>query len=95
MDAPEDRDLTLQRASADLLADFSTSMLKFLYLTPKAEEQNDETPRLVIRKSVRERKIHHLVKLVCWGPDCLVACRSRDDWCLSYSWSLFRNGHNY
>lgn len=95
MDAPEDRELTLQRASADLLAEFSTSIQNLLWITPKVELQDGQTPNPVVRKCVREIKIDHLVKLVCLVLDGAIILRPFDDFCFSGSWSLFRNGHNY
>lgn len=71
MDAPEDRDLTLQRASADLLAEFGTSLPKFLYKTSKTELQGGGSPDPVVRKCVREHKTDHLVKLVWFALGCI------------------------
>lgn len=95
MDAPEDRDLTLQRASADLLAEFSTSLHKFLYITPTVQPQNDQPPDLVPRKCVRDRKVDHLVKLVSVALHRIIVVRPLNDLNVSCSWSLFRNGRNY
>ncbi|MCJ1465433.1 hypothetical protein MMC07_004051 [Pseudocyphellaria aurata] len=64
MDAPDDRDLTLQRASADLLAEISTSLHRFLCITSKDGRLNDQTRGRIARKSVREHNITHLVKLL-------------------------------
>jgi hypothetical protein len=58
MDAAEDeRDVQLQRASADLLADFTTSLRPFLWRSVP-----DRPPR--IRRKVRVKETERLIALV-------------------------------
>lgn len=65
MDAPEDADLHLQRASADLLNEFSSSLPRFLWLSPKVGQQSDGEQGCSARKYVKERGTEQLIKLVC------------------------------
>lgn len=78
MDAPEDAELHLQRASADLLREFTSSLPRFLWLSPKAGHQSDGEQGPSARKVVKERSTEHLIKLVSpisqpiGAPDCIV-----------------------
>lgn len=70
MDAPEDAELHLQRASADLLSEFSSSLPRFLWLTPKVGQQSEgEQGPLFARKVVKERSTEQLINLVCQISD--------------------------
>lgn len=68
MDASEDRDLKLQRASADLLAEFGSSLTKFLWKSPPEGDQQGK-PVLKVRSYVKECKTNSLIKLVGWISD--------------------------
>lgn len=69
MDVPEDAELHLQRASADLLSDFSSSLPRFLWLSPNVGQQSEgEQGLLFARKAVKERSTEQLIKLVCPIP---------------------------
>lgn len=71
MDAPEDAELHLQRASADLLSEFSSSLPRFLWLSPNVGQQSEgegEQGPLLARKVVKERSTEQLIKLVCPIP---------------------------
>lgn len=72
MDAPEDAELHLQRASADLLSEFSLLLPRFLWPTPKVGQQNEgkEGP-LFARKVVKERSTEQLINLVCPTSDAI------------------------
>lgn len=65
MNAPEDAELHLQRASADLLREFSSSLPRFLWLSPKVGQQSDGEQGPSARKIVKERSTEQLIKLVC------------------------------
>jgi tubulin-specific chaperone D len=56
MDAPEDRDLKLQKASGDLLLQFRNGLPDLLYSVP-------DTPEAV-RPTVDRRKVDRLISLV-------------------------------
>lgn len=58
MDAPEDRDVKLQRASTDLLADFEVSIQRYLWST------RTKTTDLTARRFVSQKKTDTLIKLV-------------------------------
>lgn len=61
MDAPEDdRDIKLQRVSADLLADLDSSLKPFLWKTTSSGSAK-------VRRRVRVRATDRLVVLV-WAP---------------------------
>lgn len=67
MDAPEDAELHLQRVSADLLSEFTSSLPRFLWLSPKVgqKSEGEQGPLLFARKFVKERSTEQLIKLVC------------------------------
>lgn len=68
MDAPEDAELHLQRVSADLLSEFTSSLPRFLWLSPKVGQKSEGEqggPLLFARKVVKERSTEQLIKLVC------------------------------
>lgn len=95
MDASEDAELHLQRASADLLREFSSSLPRFLSrLSPKVGQQSDEEQGPSARKLVKERSTEQLIKLVCPISDPIGPPDCGNPWSSSYSWSLFRNGLN-
>lgn len=58
MDAAEDRDLKLQRASTDLVTEFSAKLPQLLWRT------QNEAPLRAPRKWVQVTKTERLVKLV-------------------------------
>lgn len=61
MDAPEDeKDVVLERQSADLLADLERSLRPFLWRTVPGKQQCED-----IRRKVRVRDADRLVNLVC------------------------------
>lgn len=64
MDAPEDAELHLQRASADLLREFSSSLPRFLWVPVGQQSDGEQGPSA--RKLVKERGTEQLIKLV--GP---------------------------
>lgn len=64
MDAPEDAELHLQRASADLLREFSSSLPRFLWVSVGQQSDGEQGPSA--RKLVKERGVEQLIKLV--GP---------------------------
>ena len=55
--AEEDNDVRLQRACADLIADFEASLTPFLY-----KQAADGTPK--IRRWMRKKELERLVQLV-------------------------------
>lgn len=59
MDATDDRDVLLQRASADLLFELRTSLPRFLYKKPG---RSGTGPKL--RRHVSYAATHHLTRLV-------------------------------
>lgn len=59
MDAPLDRDIKLQKASADLLADLHRSLPDFLRKARKPSERSGR-----VRTRVRERETVRLINLV-------------------------------
>ena len=61
MDAPEDRDLRLQRTSLGLLADFEALLNKYLWSACK-ESTNKFDP--VARRFVSQGKTSELIKIV-------------------------------
>lgn len=65
MDAPYDAELHLQRASADLLCEFSSSLPRFLWVSSKIKQQSDGEQGPCARKLVKERSTEQLIKLVC------------------------------
>lgn len=93
MDAPEDAELHLQRASVDLLREFSSSLPRFLWLSPKVGQQSDGEQGPSARKIVKERSTEQLIKLVCPTSIRSGAPGTYNSSSL-YSWSLFRNGLN-
>lgn len=62
MDAPDDRDVKLQRASADLLAEFESFLPRFLW-TSVVDDKAVPSPR-VVRKLVNEGRTKRLITLV-------------------------------
>ncbi|KAI9777363.1 MAG: hypothetical protein M1835_005261, partial [Candelina submexicana] len=61
MDASDDSDVKLQRASADLLADFQRSLPKFLWHAPKSIDSSSRTP---VRRRVGCKDVDSLVGLI-------------------------------
>lgn len=62
MDAPEDADLQVQRASPDLIADLHASLEPFLWRTEPSAITNVKQRR--IRRRVRARETDRIVALV-------------------------------
>ncbi|KAI9724156.1 MAG: hypothetical protein M1812_000875 [Candelaria pacifica] len=61
MDASDDRDVKLQRASADLLADFQRSLPKLLWHSSKS---SDSIARRRVRQRMRRKDVDSMVKLL-------------------------------
>ena len=59
MDAAEDRDVKLQRASSDLVSEFSAKLPSLLW-----KSQNGDAPHRTPRKWTQESKAEKLVSLV-------------------------------
>lgn len=66
MDAPEDHDVKLQRASQNLLAEFEISLQRYLWSTRAKTTTTlpNANPDLVARKFVSQKKTDSLVNLV-------------------------------
>ncbi len=66
MDAPEDGDIKLQRASADLLTEFETRLPVFLRKpTPPAVDKQSLPATSPVRRTVRRGDTDRLIQLVC------------------------------
>lgn len=100
MDVAEEPELTLQRISPDLLAEFGSLLPGFLWTEPKPEghsggaSQGDKQQPHISRQLVKESKADKLVRLVRLNPDFVIP-RHRVVMAVSRSWSRSRNGHNY
>ena len=64
MDAPEDRDVKLQRASPDLLADFEASLQRYLWSTRIKTTSPQVKSDLAARRFVSQNQTNRLIKLV-------------------------------
>ncbi|KAI9800273.1 MAG: hypothetical protein M1833_003387 [Piccolia ochrophora] len=62
MDAPDDRDIKLQRSSADLIADFSRSLSRFISVSEP--ESHSPSSRVQYRATVQEREANRLARLL-------------------------------
>ena len=58
MDAPEDKDLVIQRASGDLLSELCFSVPRFIYKDPESNEGRQ------LRRDVSYAATAHLTRLV-------------------------------
>ena len=78
MDATDDPELTLQRISTDLLAEFGSSLPDFLWTRsiPKGqsdgESEGDQQRPQISRQFVKESKADKLVRLVRSNPDLVI-----------------------
>lgn len=66
MNDPEDQELKLQRDSADLIAEFETSLPRFLWKAIGKDHVTTGQGSRRVRRLVREAKTDKLIKLV--GP---------------------------
>ena len=66
MDATGDEDLSLQRTSADLIAELQRSFPQFLFKSIPAQHKHFPVANGTLRRLVRETKTDQLIKLV--GP---------------------------
>ncbi|KAL9117901.1 MAG: hypothetical protein Q9187_005556 [Circinaria calcarea] len=65
MDAAEDKDVQLQRASSELLLEFESSLPRFLWISSsKSQVTPDQRPSQRLRKTVRHRTTADLIKLL-------------------------------
>lgn len=65
MDATEDKDVQLQRASSELLLEFESSLPRFLWTSrSKSQVTLDQRPSQRLRKTVRSITTAQLIKLV-------------------------------
>lgn len=65
MDAVEDREVKLQKASAELLAEFKTSLPRYLWVSQTKEKRIQKESILIARSIVKILKTNDLISLVC------------------------------
>ena len=92
MDTTPDEDLKLQRASADLIADFQRFLPRFLFNTIPAPSAPPSAANAALRPLVRETKTDQLIKLVGPTHDRLSVPSANS--IASPSWNPFKNGRN-